>query len=65
MVKNKHPLFQTLVEISELYDLRLQEINQHALNVFANGRLASTLQDIGKNNILAYCCIKGDSSGEP
>ena len=48
MAKNKHPLFQTMVEISELYDLRLQEINQHALNVFANGGLASTLQEMGK-----------------
>lgn len=48
MAKNKHPLFQTMVEISKLYDSRLQEINQQALNVFSNNGLARTLQEIGE-----------------
>ena len=48
MAKSKHPLFQTMVEISKLYDSRLQEINQQALNVFSNNGLARTLQEIGE-----------------
>ena len=48
MAKSKHPLFQTMVEISKLYDSRLQEINQQALNVFSNNGWAHTLQDIGE-----------------
>ena len=48
MAKSKHPLFQTMVEISKLYDSRLQEINLQALNVFSNNEWAHTLQDIGE-----------------
>ena len=46
MDTNKQPLFQTMVEISNSYGERLQEINQQVLKTFSSRRLISTLEEM-------------------